>query len=300
MKTLSKVIIALSAGSLFAGCGYLTPAPEEPSKSVNVLSKCEQNALIDNFDDADDQINVVEGRGQYIYTYADALGTTIEYPQGESFRAYPGGVGQSTYLARFRGHTATSGGDIFAGIGFGLSEAESTPYDASKYTGVSFIAKRGSSDSVAVVRFNIADVNTDEEGHICTECYNHFGTPIKLADQWTRYVIFFDELEQRAGWGDPRPDSIDKSALMGLAWQYAVPNAKFDIEIDDVTFIGACGEPFAQREEAAEAEPAPAPAPAPSAADIKPIEEVAPDTDTSADVDTSASEQAEVKEEKTK
>ncbi len=252
MKRLSKVIIALLGGTLFAGCGYLKPVPETAEHNVSALSKCEQNATIVDFEDADDQINVVEGRGEYLYTYTDDLGTKIEFPQGETFRAYPGGVGQSKYIARFRGYTAKAAGDITAGIGFGLSEQENTPYDATKYTGVSFLARRGSTDSVAVVRFNVADVNTDPEGHICTECYNDFGTPIKLSDQWTRYVIYFDELEQRSGWGDPRPEHVDVSQILGMAWQYAVPGVKFDLELDDIRFIGACNEDFTKKAEESE------------------------------------------------
>ncbi|MBN2801690.1 MAG: hypothetical protein JXR91_01215 [Deltaproteobacteria bacterium] len=290
MKTLSKVIIALLGSSMAISCSYMQPKAENANENAPSLSKCEQNATIDDFDDADAQIKVVEGRGEYIYTYADALGTSIEFPSGDDFRPYPGGVGASKFIARFRGYTAKSGGDIFAGIGFGLaSGGAGTPYDASKYTGVSFIAKRGSTDSAAVVRLNIADVNTDPEGKVCTECYNHFGTPIKLADQWTRYVIFFDELEQRAGWGNPRPASVDTSGLLGMSWQYAIPNSKFDLEIDDIRFIGACNEEYAKRAEEPKAEVAPPPpavepaqalSPAQAPTDIEPIEEIGPDNET--------------------
>lgn len=211
------------------------------------LSRCEQMATVDDFEDANTQILTREDRGAYIYTYKDGLGTEIEFPSGD-FRAYPGGIGASKYTARLRGTTAKSGGDIYAGLGFGLAASgPESPYDASKYTGVAFLAKRGSADAAAVVRFSIADVNTDPKGKICSECHNHFGAPIKLTDQWVRYVVFFDEMEQRAGWGAPRPASIDAAGMLGFSWQITIPNAKFDLLVDDIRFIGACNEPFAQR-----------------------------------------------------
>lgn len=267
MKTLSKLIIAVLGSSLFVGCGGYFSEQKTTNEDAPTLSSCEMKATIDDFEDSNNKIMEQEGRGGWIYSYKDGLGSEIEFPDGD-FRVYPGGVGGSKYAARFRGTTAKSGGDIYAGLGFNLSATEGATYDASKYTGVTFLAKRGSTDAIGIVRLNIADVNTDPAGKICKECHNHFGTPVKLTDQWVRYVIYFDEMEQRSGWGVPRPDAIDKTSLISFAWQTVIPNIKYDFLVDDVRFIGACDESFLTPREAEAApdasSPAPEAAPAPA------------------------------------
>ncbi|MBN2530618.1 MAG: hypothetical protein JXR76_29795 [Deltaproteobacteria bacterium] len=263
MKTLSKVIIALMGSSMFLGCGGYG-GPKESGGQTASVSSCEKNATLDDFEDSNNKCFEAEGRGGWIYTFKDGLGTEVEFPQGD-FRVYPGGVGDSKYCSRFRGTTAKSGGDVFAGWGFNLSPAEGATYDGSKYAGVSFLAKRGSTDAVGVFRFNLADANTDPAGKICTECYNHFGSPVKLTDEWVRYVIYFDEMEQRSGWGNPRPEKIDPSALVSLQFQTTIPNIKFDVMVDDIRFIGACNESYLTPRETKTETPAPAADPAPAA-----------------------------------
>ena len=286
MKTLSKVIIALMGSGLLAGCGGYFSEQKATNGDAPQLSSCEMKATLDDFEDSNNKCTEQEGRGGWIYTFKDGLGTEIEFPAGD-FRVYPGGVGDSKYCARFRGHTAKSGGDIYAGWGFNLSPSEGATWDGSKYTGISFLAKRGSSDAVGVFRVNVADVNTDPAGKICTDCYNHFGKPVKLTDEWVRYVVYFDEMEQRAGWGAPRPDSIDKSALISVQWQTTIPNIKFDLLVDDVRLIGACNESYLEPREEKTSEPAaaaPAAEPAPEAA--------APAEDAEAGDDAGASDDA--------
>jgi endoglucanase len=110
------------------------------------------------------------------------------------------------------------------------------PYDASSYDGVSFVARR-SAGSTPYLRFKIPDANTDPDGKICTECYNDFGIPFQVTEEWTRYEVKFSELAQEADWGQPRPAAIDRSKIYEMQWQVAVPNADFDVWIDDVTFL---------------------------------------------------------------
>jgi hypothetical protein len=288
MKTFSKVIIALLGSGLFASCGGYFAEQKESNGDAPALSSCEMKATLDDFEDSNNKVKEIEGRGGWIYTFKDGLGSVVEFPQGD-FRVYPGGVGDSKYCSRFRGTTAKSGGDIFAGMGMNVSPAEGGSYDASKYTGISFLAKRGSADAVGVMRLNVADVNTDPAGKICTECFNHFGAPVKLTDQWVRYVIYFSEMEQRSGWGAPRPDKIDASSLISVQFQTTIPNIKFDLMVDDIRFIGACNESYLtpQKEEAPAATPEPAPAADPAPADTAAEPSAEPDADATAE-DTTA------------
>ncbi len=53
-------------------------------------------------------------------------------------------------------------------MGFSFANPKG-PYDASAYTGVSFWAKLGSG-SQKTLRLKVPDINTDPDGHVCTEC----------------------------------------------------------------------------------------------------------------------------------
>jgi endoglucanase len=129
-----------------------------------------------------------------------------------------------------------SSSDAYAGMGLSLREP-SGPYDASKYTGVAFVAKQGPG-GVAAVRFKVPDANTSKEAGVCRECFNDFGVDFQLTGEWTRYVVSFADLKQQQDWGDPRPAAVDASTLYGLQWQVSSPNAPFDVWIDDVSFVG--------------------------------------------------------------
>ena len=60
-------------------------------------------------------------------------------------------------------------------------------YDASKYAGIPFWAKKGP-DSTGKVRLKVPDVNTDPDGGVCTECFNDFGADIVLTNDWKLYA----------------------------------------------------------------------------------------------------------------
>jgi endoglucanase len=112
-------------------------------------------------------------------------------------------------------------------------------YDASKYKGISFWAKKGPG-STGNVRLKVPDVSTDPDGKMCKECFNDFGLDLQLTEEWTQYTIPFTSMKMMKGWGSPRADGIDPSKLYGMQWQVNEPGAKFDIWIDEIAFTG-CG-----------------------------------------------------------
>lgn len=154
------------------------------------------------------------------YTYADELGSKVS---GEGLHV----VG--TLVA----------GESFAGVALGFSDA-GPPLDASRYHGIVFAAKR-SAGSLAHARLKVPDVNTDPAGGVCTDCYNDFGLPFQITEEWTRYEVRFEDLVQEAGWGAPRPEAVERSKLYGVQWQVAAAGGDFELWIDDVGFLG-CGE----------------------------------------------------------
>jgi hypothetical protein len=224
--------LVVCAAVLVGGCS-LDQFRKDPVVST-APETCERQAMIDDAEDRNDQVLVRGGRGGYIYTYIDKAGSTIT-PTESSFRMERGGAQGSKYAIRIQGKLAPSG-ETYAGVGLDLRHPR-RPYNASKYKGVAFAAKVSPGAS-AHVRFKVPDVNTDQDGKVCTECFNDFGIGVELSEEWTRYEVPFAELKQESGWGNPRPPAVDASKLMSLQWQVAAPGTTFDIWIDDITFIG--------------------------------------------------------------
>jgi hypothetical protein len=227
-----KACALICLAGLLAGCS-LDQFRKDPVRPAAVADSCEKLATIEDAEDRNDQVLLRQGRGGYIYTFLDKAGSTV-LPTESAFRMEKGGA-NSKYAARFHGKLAASG-ETFAGMGMDLRYPRK-PYNASRYKGVSFVAKvaKGSSP---YVRFKMPDANTDPDGKVCTECFNDFGVGIELTEEWTRYEVPFSELKQEGGWGNPRPPGVDPSKLMALQWQVSAAGSAFDIWIDDISFIG--------------------------------------------------------------
>ena len=108
------------------------------------LKECGQvGSMIDDGEDGNNQ-NMPEGnRGGYWYTFRDKKGTVIEPMAGEdggTFAMSEGGK-SSQFAARFHGKIGT-GAPLFGGMGMNFVDPKAT-YDASKYAGISFWAKKG-------------------------------------------------------------------------------------------------------------------------------------------------------------
>lgn len=233
MVNIGVGVAVLSLGLASACQKNETLAPSSasaPSPAVN----CAVAASIDDAEDNDAQIAQTEGRGGYIYTYADTSGSTIE-PSSSGFMPSQGGAVDSAYALRISGKM-TTGGESYAGVGFNFTESETT-YDASGYAAISFYAKVGDT-SAPHVRFQVADVNTDPKGQKCTECYNDFGAPLTLTTEWKKYVVPFAALKQQGSWGDPTPQAVETTQLYGVKWQVTTPGADYDLWIDNVQLEG--------------------------------------------------------------
>jgi hypothetical protein len=152
-----------------------------------------------------------------VYSYADQSGSTVSN-DGLSLRGKLAGQGE-----------------IYAGIGIELD----APYDASRYQGIAFQARRAAGGA-AHVRLKLPDGNTDPDGGVCTDCYNDFGIGFEVGEAWTRYEARFSDLAQETGWGTPRPPALDAARLHGVQWQVATPGAEVGLEIQDVVWLG-CG-----------------------------------------------------------
>jgi endoglucanase len=221
-----------------AGQGAAGAGPEAPSTAGAAVSdkECPPDFVVDDDEDDNNQVLIRGGRNGYWYTFVDKAGSTVTPPSQMTFLMSPGGAGGSRYAARMLGKMAGSGAPLFAGMGFSFTDPKG-PYDASGYSGILFYGKAGPGSTVNV-RLKVPDVNTDQAGHVCTECFNDFGSDVTLTDQWQKYVVAFAGMKQMDGWGAPHPASIDKSKLYGVQWQVTQAGASYDIWVDGVQFTG--------------------------------------------------------------
>ncbi len=234
MKRHALLSMFAIATGVTAASGCLVPPPEGPKGSG--MKECGPTGQIDDFEDNNNQNNVVDNRGGYWYTFVDKVGSTVWPEAGEAggtFTPSEGGY-NSKYAAEVKGKIGTAA-IVFGALGMNFQDPKEA-YDASKYEGVTFFAKRGAA-STGKVRLKVPDVNTDPDGKICSECFNDFGTDLNLSETWQRFVIPFRDMKQMEGWGAPRRAHIDPSKIYGMQWQVNVQGADYDIFVDNVGFI---------------------------------------------------------------
>ena len=203
------------------------------------LDSCGDDGLIENGEDGNNQVLVRDGRNGYWYTYVDEAGSTVvpeAGSRGGTFSMSPGGANGSKYAANVQGKIGNGSDVVFGAVGLNFVDPKG-PFDASRYNGLAFWARKGPG-SYGKVRLKVPDANTTTEGGVCRECFNDFGMDINLTEAWQHFVFPFKKMKQMPDWGSPRPRAINKSKLYGMQWQVNAPGASFDIWIDDVEFVG--------------------------------------------------------------
>jgi endoglucanase len=224
-----------SAASIGGGAPAAAAAPSSPG--VQVGKDCGATGLIDDGEDGNNQNLPNDNRGGYWYTFKDKGTTTVEPTAGEeggTFAMSEGGH-DSQYAARYHG-TIGTGSVVFSGMGMNFVDPKDA-YDASKYAGVSFWAKKGSAESTGKVRLKVPDSNTDPQGGVCTECFNDFGANMVLTTEWKQFSFKWSQMKQLPDWGAPHKPHITQSKIYGLQFQVNIPRSTYDIYIDDVKFI---------------------------------------------------------------
>lgn len=259
MKSQAKwKTLAVSSGiCAWAAAGCIAPAPQAtgaaPGSAASIgggrsaaagpgatsaFKDCGPEGMMDDGEDGNNQNLPAGNRGGYWYTFADKVGTTITPMAGElggTFAMAEGGANGSHYGANMKGKVAAGGSIVFAGMGMNFVDPKGQ-YDASKYAGIAFYAKR-SADSTGKVRLKVPDVSTDPDGAVCSECFNDFGADINLTTEWKKYVFPFKSMRQMPDWGAPRKPHIDPSKLYGIQFQVNVHGANYDIWVDDLQFL---------------------------------------------------------------
>ena len=226
----------ISIAIFSSACGPTGASTNADAASAQNIVACGPDAVIVDAENNQDQVLLRQGRSGWLYSFIDEAGSSVA-PPPDNFTLAQGGANGSTYAARFTGKLATAS-VVYAGFGFGFSEQAEQPYDASKFAGISFLAKAGE-NSTQRIRVKVPDVNTDPNGKVCGECYNDFGVNLDLTPEWTQYVVPFAEMRQEPGWGAPQTPAIDNNKLFGVQFMVSTAGADYDIWIDDVAFVCA-------------------------------------------------------------
>ena len=235
-RKLAPFLLALVTVGGAASIGCVTPGSRPGNAASEALKECGPEGMIEDFEDGNNQINVVGDRGGYWYTYVDAKGSTIEPApgdQGGTFAPVEGGH-ESKYAAEVKGKLAGSS-IVYAAMGLNFEDPKGA-FDASQYAGITFWAKR-TAGSTSRLTVKLPDGNTDPDGQICSACFNDYGYTINVGEQWTRYVLPFHDLKQEPDWGAPRKPHLDASKLFAIHWEAKAPGAEYDFVVDDIAFI---------------------------------------------------------------
>lgn len=237
-QLLSGLLVVPALAVALIGCSNSIDDTDAPVEDKLNLGGCTKLQVVDDGEDNDHRVKVQSERGGYMYTFVDDNGSTIQPTagsQGGVFAFHVGGANGSMYGARFYGDTG-NGNIVFAGFGMNLKEPKDG-YDASAYEGITFFGRRAP-DSIAKVRLKVPDRQTDPGGGVCTECFNDFGKDFVFTEEWQQYIVPFGTMEQMPDWGEPRPSSVDPTALYAVQFQVATPGVHFDIWVDDISFYG--------------------------------------------------------------
>jgi hypothetical protein len=204
-----------------------------PALTCRIGTRPAVDGLIDDFEDENGQLSQIGGRDGYWWTKHDDKGSTVG---PDPFIPSEGGADGSGLALRATGKTAIGGPETWgACFGVDMITRKKAVYDASRYVGISFKAKVGEG-STRQIRVSIGDANTHPDIGICKVCWNHFGKDLTVTSQWKEYTVLFSELQQQAGWGDPRPAALTPSKLVAIDWAIA-GGQTFDLWIDDIQFL---------------------------------------------------------------
>lgn len=246
--SLAALGLVVACGDAQHSLGGFTPQNTDDPSAVDHAGRCDPGAaidIIDNMEDGDGSIFLSHGRAGVWFSYNDdtnkdtGSGTT-QWPKAGAERFSMDPISPPRKGSRKAARTNGAGYSNWgAGIGFDLLVQQ--PYDASRYSGITFFLRRAPGADAAV-RFNVTDRNTSPLGDNCDAdhngCYSDFGVDLVATESWQEIKLRWSDLSQPS-WAVESYDAIATSALYGIRFQ-ARPNTRFDFSIDDIAFL--CGD----------------------------------------------------------
>lgn len=205
---------------------------------IGLCSKGAELELIDSMEDGVPTIDETAGRNGFWFTFNDKTGGT----------QYPGTIAEKTGFpmapivparagSEYGIRTDGSGFRLW-GSGVGIHIKSQNTYDASRYAGISFWARRGRS-MTTTLRFNVPDIETSALGQRCDlageKCDDDFGVDLTLSTSFRYFSVTWADMTQ-ANWSHTSLPAIDPAHIYGLRFQ-TKENEPFDFWVDDVTLL---------------------------------------------------------------
>jgi hypothetical protein len=232
----ARLVLVAALFVIGSGVGCVPPGAHVAPPGTVALKECGPDGVIDDMEDNNNQITVTGERGGYWYTYVDKDGSTVSPVPGDNggtFTMVENGH-DSKFAAEMKGHLAGKS-IVYAAMGLNFLDPKE-PLNASAFEGITFFAKRAA-NTIGKLTIKIPDGNTDPDGQVCSACFNDYGYAINVSEQWTRYVLPFNDMKQEPDWGAPRKPHIDRKRIYAIHFEAKVPGGEFDFFIDDIAFI---------------------------------------------------------------
>jgi hypothetical protein len=185
---------------------------------------------IDDLEDGNADIPNVDGRRGAWYTVNDGTAGTQNPAPNSTFVPTSGGALGSKYSARTWGNGFTSWGAAM-GVPLNAAGQSQCPYDASRYSGITFYSK--GSGTVTVSIGSSATVPVARGGTCTSGCLDYYATKVVLGSNWTQQHIRWADLKQ-AGWGTPV--SFSAAEIIFIEFEFGV-GVNFDLYVDDLAFF---------------------------------------------------------------
>jgi hypothetical protein len=205
------------------------PAPVAKATCPELVLGRGDAPLIEDFEQEDSWVLAADGRKGSWITYDDGTGAQATPSRSALFPSrIPGGRGASKRGLHVKGGRFTSWG-----VTFGTELADAACYDASRYAGVTLLAKGPGQIRVGLQMIDVQDV---KYGGLCqTDCYDSHRKIIDLGPAFKRYDVRWEELRQLFVAG--APVAFDPRRVRFLEFGIAPESTPFDVWIDDVAFI---------------------------------------------------------------
>jgi hypothetical protein len=230
-----------SAGSSAGGGGSSGGGSGGSGAGNDVGGQPTESVMIDDMEDADQQLGVAGGRNGFWYVGHDlTAGTQTPATSKFGMPELASAREDSVYSAYMKASGFSDWGSV---IGFNLVEQPVfASYDAAEFCAVQFWAKAAAATSL---RLRLPDGDTHPSGGVCMEsgaantlCYDHFSAPVALTTAWKSFTVTFASLQQIGTGYHPADKKFKPDQLFGVEWALpGVSGKTYEIWIDDVTFV---------------------------------------------------------------
>lgn len=210
-------------------------APEEDTGPCAQASPASDLKLVEDFEDADNQLFKGFEREGWWYVAVDETNGQVSPTVGD-FKATALPEGEATLENKYALYGTAQGfkdwGVVWGTTMRWVNDGLECPFNASKFVGLKLRAK-GKGELVLKIG-NPLTVPGEFEGKCKERCWDMHSKKIPLTDQWQTHVVRWDRVQQ-GGWGGQA--KFDPERLLGLNFSVDGKDLPIEFWLDDIEFI---------------------------------------------------------------